>query len=333
MNTNILIAVRVEQNMAVYFPRAAMEEIRKLGHVTVLDVAGRTEADLAAALPGTDVCMTHWGCPRFTAAVLDHAPELKLIAHCTGSVANIVSDAVYNRGIKVCSANDVMAKYVAEGALAYILCGLKLITKHDNWMKQGELWRQDESGIKSLFGARLGLVGLGAVGRHLLRLLEPFGVSVRLYDPYVSTSDLAAYPNVSLCSLEEALAWGDIVSIHASLTGETRHMVDASGLRLIRDGALLVNTGRGAIIDEAALVKELSLSRFTAVLDVYEQEPLPLESPLRQMENVVLMPHMAGYPVRERMTYAMIEEIRRYQSSAPLCHEIPYGRYRLMTRE
>jgi phosphoglycerate dehydrogenase-like enzyme len=334
MSINTLIAVQVARNGAVYFPEAAMAEIGKFGDVTVLDTGERrTEADLAGALGDIDVCMTHWGCPCFTAAVLEKAPRLKMIAHCTGSVANLVSDAVYDRGIRVCSANNVMAKYVAEGALAYILSGLKLINRHDGWMKQGELWKQNTMGTKSLFGARVGLVGLGAVGMNLLDLLKPFNVSIKLFDPYIQQSALSDHLNVSLCSLEEALAWGDVISIHASLTQDTRHMLGAGQLRIIRDGVVLVNTARGAVIDEAVLAVELSTGRFTAVLDVYEQEPLPLESPLRRMEYVTLMPHLAGITSRAEMTFTMIEEVGRFIEGQPLQYEIPYNRYLLMTKE
>lgn len=333
MSVNILIAAR-GRNRAVYFPQAVMDRIGKLGRVKVLDLDEHwTEADLIGSVGDVDICMTHWGCPQFTAAVLDAAPRLKLIAHCTGSVANLVSPAVYDRGIKVCSANNVMARYVAEGALAYMMEGLRLIALHDGWMKSGELWKQYAPGVRSLFGARVGLIGLGAVGMELLSLLKPFDVSVKLYDPYIPVSALAAHPNVSLCELKEALAWGDVISLHASLTQETRHMIGAKELRLVKDGTVLVNTARGAVVDEAALASELGTGRFSAVLDVYELEPLPPDSPLRGMQNVVLLPHMAGLPSRDRMTFAMIEEVGRFLEGQPLQHEIPYERYLLMTKE
>lgn len=331
---NIVIAVQVERNMAVYFPEAVMAEIKKLGSVSILDLGKRRdEAALTGAVGSADVLMSHWGTPRVTAAVLDSAPNLRLIAHCTGSVADLVSDAVYERGIKVCSANSVMARFVAEGALAYMLSGLRLMCWHDARMKAGGLWEQKALETKTLFGARVGLVGLGTVGMYLLELLKPFGVDVRLYDPYVKPEALEQYPWVKTASLEDTLAWGSVVSIHASLTPETRHMIGAKELRRISDGALLVNTARGAVLDEAALAAELSTGRFRAVLDVFETEPLPPESPLRHMENVTLQPHLAGVPVREEMALAMAGEVGRFLAGEPLQYEISYEKYRLMTRE
>jgi phosphoglycerate dehydrogenase-like enzyme len=248
-------------------------------------------------------------------------------------VSAIASAESYARGVRVCSANDVMARYVAEGALAYMLCGMKRLAQHDSWMKRGELWRQETHEVKSLYGGKVGLVGLGTIGRQLLELLRPFAPQIRLYDPYVRPESLAGYPNVTLCSLEEALAFGDAVSIHASLTSETRGMIGLQELKLLRDGAVLINTARGAIVDEAALAEELATGRISAILDVFEKEPLPLTSPLRALENVTLLPHMAGSPVREQMAMEMTEEISRFLNGKPLLHEIPYERFLLMTRE
>lgn len=333
MSANIVICVRRERNLAEYFPPAVLDAAAQLGNVSVLDIEPMTAECLMAGIAEADVCMTHWGCPQFTGALLDRAPRLRMIAHCTGTVAAIASSDSYQRGILVCSANDVMARFVAEGALAYMLGGLRQMAQHDSWMKHGELWRQAGHEVRSLIGARVGLVGLGAVGRHLLNLLQPFQVQIKLYDPYVKPESLAGYPGVALCTLREALAWGDVVSVHASLTPQTRGMIGKRELAMLRDGALLVNTARGAIIDETALAAALETGRISAVLDVYEHEPLPLESPLRRMENVTLLPHMAGHPVREQMALAMVEEIGRFLAGQPLQHEIPYERYLLMTRE
>jgi phosphoglycerate dehydrogenase-like enzyme len=177
------------------------------------------------------------------------------------------------------------------------------------------------------------LIGLGTIGRFLLDFLKPFDVRIKLYDPYLSPDSLREHPNVELSSLEEALLWGDIISIHASLTQETRGMIDADRLRMIKEGALFVNTARGAIVDELALSAALRQGRFRAVLDVYETEPLPPDSPLRNLENVILLPHVAGITAREEMAYAMLEEIERYSNGEPLQYEIPFEKFALMTKE
>jgi len=137
-----------------------------------------------------------------------------------------------------------------------------------------------------------------------------------------------------LCGLDELLAWADVISLQASLTPETAGMLNARRLALIRDGALLVNTARGAIIDEPALAAELRAGRFSAVLDVYTREPLPVSSPLRGLDNVLLLPHSAGSSIRlTGMADAMVDEIQRFLEGQPLEYQVSFEQYSRMTRE
>ena len=318
-----------------YFPAGTLEALERLGRVTYNPNPDRSlsEEQLCEAIQDIDVCLTHWGCAQFSREVLAHANRLKLIAHAAGSVADLVTPEVYARGIKVCSANAVMAKYVAESVLAYILAGLKWLPQQAEDVKVRNLW-QTTRPVSSLYGLRIGLVGLGTIGRFLLDLLEPFQVQVKVYDPYITGAAIAQYPNVELASLQEVLAWGKIISIHASLTPETRGLLNAERLKLIQDGALLVNTARGPILDEPALIAELQSGRINAVLDVYTTEPLPLDSELRILENAILFPHSAGLSDRGvEMTLAILGEIERFAKGEPLQHEIPLKQFNLMTRE
>lgn len=331
---NILLTLEQGETRTIYFPEAAMDAIRSLGNLRLNDSEKPfTEQELAERMGDADVCLTHWGCPRFTKDVLDRAPKLRLIAHAAGSVAGHITDEVYNRGIRVCSSNEIMAKYVAEGILAYMLSALRMVPRHDRDMKAGVLWNRRVTEVKSLYGARVGFIGLGTVGRYLLKLLQPFDTAVRLYDPYCSAEEIKNHAQLELRSLEEVLSWADVISVHASLTAETYHMLNAGRLGLIRDGALLINCARGAVFNEDDLVSELETERFSAVLDVFEEEPLPLDHRLRHMKNVTLNPHMAGKPAREQMTFAMADEIGRWINGQPLIFEIPYQKYKLMTNE
>lgn len=332
---NILFTVPEGDIREHYFPDEAIAALKKLGNVIFNDKEAQfTPAELKEHISDIDVCLTHWGCPQFTAEVLQNANRLGLIAHAAGSVGDLVSDHVYAAEIKVCSANKIMAKSTAEGVLAYILAGLRQIPRIDRGMRKRLPWKDlriNRGG--ELFGAKIGLVGLGTIGRCLLDLLKPFDVRVKVYDPYIAQTSVGRYSNVELCaSLDEVLQWGDIISLHASLTKETRHMINDEKLRTIRDHALFVNTARGAIVDEGALIRELQSGRLEAILDVYATEPLPLDSPLRNLDNVILMPHVATV-VRERMTYAMLAEIERYSKGEPLQHEISYEQFKLMTKE
>lgn len=332
--TRILFTTQAGATKQTYFPPELIARLERLGEVVFNANPGQpfSEDQLRAALPGVDVCLTHWGCPTFTPAVLENADRLSLIAHAAGSVADLVTPAAYERGIRVCSANRVMARFVAESVLAYMLAGLKYIPLQVERMRSGG-WGGAAS-PRSLYDACVSLIGLGAIGRYLLDLLAPFQVQVKVYDPYLKPGALAPYPRVESASLDEALAWGDVVSIHAALTPETRGMLDAGKLALIRDGALLVNTARGPIVDEAALVRELQSGRIQAALDVYTVEPLPAESPLRGMQNVLLFPHTAGLVDRGcEMSVAMLDEIERFIRGEALQYEIPFEQFRLMTRE
>jgi phosphoglycerate dehydrogenase-like enzyme len=321
-----------------YFPEGVIERLGKLGHVAYnpTDAPFSPQA-LTDALVNIDVCITHWGCPTFTRAVLRSANQLRLIAHAAGSVGDLVSEDVYKRGIKVCSANRVLAKHVAEGVLADFLAGLRLIPQLDRAMKHrlpDEKTTLTALASRSLYGAKIALVGLGAIGFYLLDLLAPFEAHIKVYDPYLTTDALAGRSHVELCSqLDEVLAWGDIVSLHASLTSETRGLIDAQKLALIKDGSLFVNTARGAIVDEAALIRELEHGRLNAVLDVFETESLSTDSRLRDLDNVILLPHVAGITAAEDMSYAMVEEIWRYSRGEALHHEIVVEKFLLMTRE
>ena len=332
---NILFTTEIGSTRDIYFPEQALHALAQLGKVTFNPKNSPLEAaELADLISGIDVCLTHWGCPQFSDEVMERADRLKLIAHAAGSVGNLVTAQVYERGIAVCSANTIMAKEVAEGVLAYFLAGLRLIPQHDRGMKSGRMWERQVVESQGLAGKKIGLVGLGTVGRFLLDLLAPFGVQVKVYDPYITADVLPAYPWVEVCAdLDEVIGWGEVVSLHASLTPTTRGMIGRAQLQRIRDGALLVNTARGAVIDEGALVEALSPGRFNTVLDVYETEPLPLESPLRTMENVILMPHMAGITAREQMTFGMLDEIERFSKGEALKYEIPYRAFTLMTKE
>jgi phosphoglycerate dehydrogenase-like enzyme len=330
----ILLTMEKGTQRDIYFPAGVLQALKSLGQVTLnQNETPFTSQALIRSLQGVDVCLTHWGCPTFTSDVLEKAPQLRLIVHAAGSVADLVTEQVYERGIKVCSANSIMAQYVAEGVLAYILAGLRWIPQQASDMQHHVLWEQRTLESESLIGAKMGLIGLGTIGRFLLELLKPFHVQIKLYDPYVAPDSLKDYRNVELSSLEDVLTWADILSIHSSLTHETRGMLSADRLRMIKNGALLVNTARGAIVDEQALIDELRQERFRAVLDVYDTEPLPLDSPLRDMKNVILLPHVAGIPAREIMSYAMLEEIQRYSKGEPLRYEIPAEKFRLMTKE
>jgi phosphoglycerate dehydrogenase-like enzyme len=192
-------------------------------------------------------------------------------------------------------------------------------------------WDADDVDVRTLYGTDVGLVGLGTVGRELLAYLDPFDVSVSVYDPYLDPADLAGVPYAELTDLDTALS-SAVVSVHAARTEETVGMLDADRLAQVPDGALFVNTARAEIVDEDALMAELADGRFRCALDVYHEEPLPPEADLRQFDDVLLTPHVGGSQIRPPLTEAVLDDIERFQRGEELAGEIPREQWETMTR-
>jgi phosphoglycerate dehydrogenase-like enzyme len=276
-----------------------------------------TRADLLALLPGADACLTSWGVARLDAEVIAASPRLRAVAHMGGSVQRFVSDALWARGIQVTSTAPALARTVAETTLGLMIVGMKRIWPLGHHVRGGG-WRESPAWpSRELYGKTVGIVGGGQVGRHVMELLRPFGVQVLLFDPYV-TDEQAAGLGAELCGLDELVRRADVLSLHAPAKPETRHLLDAGRLASLKDGALLINTARGSLVDEAALVAELETGRFFAFLDVTDPEPLAAESPLRRLDNVVVTPHLAGC-IEDcgRLGEMAVEELRRFFAGQP----------------
>lgn len=268
--------------------------------------------ELKEKLKDIDVCITGWSCPHLDHDVLENAEKLRLVAHTGGTVAPIVSDYLYDRGIKVISGNKLYAESVAEGVVAYILSSLRDIPYYAHFMKSGG-WKGDNYYIEGLLDQSIGLVGFGMVAKYLVKMVAPFRSKVKVYDPYAK-EDVLREHGVEKASLEDIFSNCKIISIHAPKIPDTYHMIDKRLIEMIPEDSILINTARGSIIDEEALTEELQKNRFKAVLDVYEVEPLPDESILRKLSNVILIPHMAGPTIdrRKYVTMAIIDDINNF---------------------
>ena len=317
-----------------HFPKDMRDALALMGEVEYNPYTRPfTREELAQRLADTDIVVTHWGTPQIDAQMLDGAPRLKLIAHAAGTVAHIASEAFYERGIPVLSANSVMAGYVAEGVLGYMLCGCRHLLQLDASTRQGK-WERRLDEAYSMLGGEIGLIGLGTVGRRLLELLRPFRCTVHVYDPYVVPEALAAWPFAHLCSFEEAMSQR-VVSVHAAQTPETYHMIDARALSMLPDGGVLINSARGSLVDTKALIAQLQAGRIYAVLDVYEEEGEGKLDPalLSCRAHSVLLPHVAGGPAGAQMTQAIIDDMGRFLRGEEMQLKISLAQYRLMTQE
>ena len=251
-----------------------------------------------------DVYITTWGSPRLDETILAAAPKLKLLSHLCGTVVPFVSDAVWERGIRVLSGNRYFAESVAEGTLAYMLTALRDIPRYSRRTKEERVWKTSADYNQGLAGKTIGIVSYGAIARNLVRILSVFRVKLYVYDIVpLPEADVRRY-GLHQASLEEIFSTCDIITVHTPLFEATRHLIGAPLLSKIRPGALFVNTSRGAVIDQRALEKELADGRFRAVLDVYEEEPLKPDCPLYDLPNVTMIPHMGGPTIDLRQVIA-----------------------------
>lgn len=319
------IAMAMMDGMAGYAMRdehvAILAELGEL--LSTEPIADFAAPQSAEVLARTEVLVGHWGCPTLTAEAMEAMPELTMFAYAAGTVKWQVTDAVWDRGVLVTSAAAANAVPVAEFAMAAILLankGLCWLSAHER--DPSVVVPIDPSAIGN-HGKRVGLVGASHVGRLTRDLLAPFDLDVAFADPYLSVDD-AVSMDAAKMELDELCAWCDVLSIHAPDTEATKGMISARQLSLLRDGTPIVNTARGALIEPAALQAELTSGRLQAVLDVTEPEPLPPDSPLRTLPNVILMPHVAGAIGDEtiRLADLAVEEVRRFAAGEPPLHPV-----------
>src|SRR5262245_42183946 len=231
---------------------------------------------------------------------LEDAPRLRAIGTVSGGwTASLDYDACFERGIRVLSAAPAFAPAVAEMALGLALSCSRVIVAGDRAMRSGtEGWRH-AGNVDSflLFGRPVGLVGFGAIGRELQKLLGPFRCPIRAYDPWLTGGDLRAQ-GVEPRGLDDVLATSDVIFVVAAPSGENAGLLSREALEHIREGAVLVLVSRAHLVDFDALTELVVAGRFTAAIDVFPTEPLDADHPIRSAPNAVLSAHRAG-SVRE----------------------------------
>ncbi|MFJ6351290.1 hydroxyacid dehydrogenase [Streptomyces sp. NPDC054835] len=277
---------------------------------------------VAAALAEAELLLTCWGTTPLTADVLARAPRLKGVVHAAGSVKHHITDACWTRGIRVTSAAAANALPVAEYTLAAILlAGKRVLRSAQQYaeLRTDQAWL-DESTAWGNYRRTIGIIGASRIGRRVIDLLRPFDFEILLYDPYVTTPP----PGVTLVPLDELCARATVVSVHAPQLPATHHMLGPAQLAAMPDGTTLVNTARGSLVDEAALLPHLRSGRLHAVLDVTDPELPAPDSPLWTLPNVLLTPHVAGSLGNElhRMADQAVEEVARYGRGEPFAEEV-----------
>ncbi len=296
-----VLCIPTSKHIEYVFSKESLERLESRFNVTFNDIdRDYTSEEVAAKVKGFDALITGWGSPPLTEEVFENADRLKIIAHSAGSVKYMLSKDVVQRYIIprrvcVCNTPKAIAYNVAETTLGLLIMASRRLVDHIVGIREKPAWRDPDipRDVKSLNGSTIGIVGASLVGREVIRLLEPFDIKILVYDRYLSEWESGRL-NVEKASLEDLFRRSDFVSIHAPMTEETYHLIDQRHLKLLRDGAVLVNTSRGRVIDHEALIKESETGRILVALDVTDPEPLPPDSPLRKLKNVMITPHVAG---------------------------------------
>lgn len=285
-----------------------------------------TPEELAEAATDCDAVVTGWGTPHLgKAGLLCQGSKLKLVAHTGGSVGDLVDQTAFENGITVVSGNELYAESTAEGVLAYMLSALRHIPDDVINMKTPGYWKTEGvNPTAGLFERQIGIVGVGAVARNLMRFLKPFRVKLKVYDTYTIDPVFLQEVGAVQTDLADIFSTCSVISVHASLTTHTKGLIGKRYFQMMQDGAVFVNSARGAIVVEEELIEALQTQNIRAILDVYTVEPLPAQSLLRTLDNVYLVPHQGGPTIDRRsgIGRTICEEVLRFAQGQPLRYKI-----------
>ncbi len=294
----------------------ALAPLRAYGEVAVYGSRAADRAELLSRLAGAEVAINVRAYTVFDAELLDALPNLRLISILGTGTDNVDLRAAAERGVVVTNTPGASTYSVAEMAFALMLAAARHIPLADRQMRAGE-WRHTK-GLE-LHGKTLGVIGLGLIGQAVARMAAGFGMRVLAWS-FHADAERARACGAELTALDALLREADVVSLHLRASPEATGLIGRRELALMKPTAVLVNTARGALVDEAALAEALREGRlFAAGLDVYQREPLPADSPLRGLDNVVLSPH-AGWVTHEasrRLVQMPVDNIVAYLAGRP----------------
>jgi len=298
---NRVLCIPTSKHVEYVFSKENLHRLETMFDVAFNDLdRDFSSREVAGKIEGFDALITGWGSPPLTQDVFENADRLMIIAHSAGSVKYMLSKEVLQRyviprKICVCNAPKAIAYNVAETTMGLLIMASRRLVDHIVNIRERPVWHSPEipRSVRSLNSSTIGIVGASTVGREVIRLLQPFNAKILVYDPYLTDWE-AGRLNVEKTSLEDLFRRSDYVSVHAPMTEETYHMINERHLILLRDGAVLINTSRGKLINHEDLIKECKSGRILVALDVTDPEPLPPDSPLRKLKNVMITPHVAG---------------------------------------
>ncbi len=293
----------------------------------LVDLADGVIDDFAGApLRDVELLVTGWGCPPLDAAALAAAPNLRAIVHTAGSVRAHVTEACWDRGIEVTSAAAANAVPVAEYTLAMILLSGKRVLERAREYRENRTrddWLRDVGNYRRT----VGILSASMIGRRVIELLRPHDLRILVHDPYAG--DVEGADRVGLAEL---FARSDVVSVHTPLLPETRGLVSRGLIGSMRPDAVLINTARGAVLDQDALAEATGAGRLRAILDVTDPEVLPPAHPLWDDPHVLITPHLAGSQGNEmgRLAALAVAEVARWAAGDGFAHPLHRDRMGLI---
>lgn len=319
------LAMAQDAATAVIGPDAltALGRVCDLVPDTVLD--DFTTERARSVLRDVEVLVTGWGCPPIDVAALAAAPRLRAVVHTAGSVRGHITQECWERGIEVSSAAAANALPVAEYTVAMILLtGKQVIERAREFgaTRRRDAWLGLSHGVGN-YGRTVGILSASLIGRRVIELLRPYDLQVLLHDPYIRDEEAVAL-GAQRVGIRELFASSDVVSVHTPLLPATHGLVGRELIAAMPHDAVLINTARGAVLDQDALTEAAQARRVRAVLDVTDPEVLPPDHPLWECDNVMITPHLAGSQGNEwrRLADLAVAELGRWAAGDGFTHPV-----------
>jgi phosphoglycerate dehydrogenase-like enzyme len=323
------LAVLTSTEIRDFFPEPLWSEVRDLAvEFRHVDASKLTNEDFARELTSTnpEVLLACWKTPPLPASL---PPRLGYVCYIAGSVKRLVTPAHLQGGLTLTNWGGSISRVVAEGALFHVLACLRRYSYWTLAMHQHGAWKDENSETASLFRRKVGIHGFGRVAREFVKLLRPFEVDVSAFAPDVTAEIEQTWGVRRAASLDALFAENDVVVELAPSIPETQRVIQEQHLRLLRPGSVFVNIGRAEIVDEIALIKVAREGLVQFGFDVFWNEPLALNHPLRGLPNVSLTPHLAG-PTMDRRRDAgewALRNLRAYAAGEPLSAQVAAAEY------
>lgn len=306
----------------IYAPEQ-VEEIKRKVEILGPPLTADKALEHPDLLRDMEVMFSGWGAPKLDETFLDAAPNLKMVFYGAGSIRSMVTEAFWDRGIRVTSAYAANAVPVAEFCVSQIIFALKLGWQHTLQTIHDKQWQRHPH-IPGAYNAKVGLITMGMIGQYTAERLKPLNIDVVAYSRS-RNPQLAADLQLTYAELEDIFASCDVVSLHTPWLPQTENMIGADLLKRMKPNATFLNTARGAVVNEKELIEVMKdRPDLVAVLDVTHPEPPAADSELWTLRNVVLLPHIAGSMGKEchRMAEYMICELGHYLAGEQLDWEI-----------